>query len=116
MINTSLPELKNPCSNSVIKKFFRRAHPVQSRIMDKDTIDEIIFRTTTARNRLILELMARAGYDPRSAVKVWQKMAAQSNGKSGPAFMSTHPSHDSRIKDLNAYAAKVMPLYQQNKR
>ena len=61
MINTSLPELKNPCSNSVIKKFFRRAHPVQSRIMDKDTIDEIIFRTTTARNRLILELMARAG-------------------------------------------------------
>jgi integrase/recombinase XerD len=61
MINTSLPELKNPCSNSVIKKIFRRAHPIQSRILDKDTIDEIIFRTTTSRNRLMLELMARAG-------------------------------------------------------
>lgn len=60
-INTSLPELKNPCSNSVIKKIFRRAHPIQSRILDKDTIDEIIFRTTTLRNRLMLELMARAG-------------------------------------------------------
>jgi integrase/recombinase XerD len=61
IINTSLPELKNPCSNSVIKKIFRRAHPIQSRILDKDTIDEIIFRTTTSRNRLMLELMARAG-------------------------------------------------------
>jgi integrase/recombinase XerD len=60
-INTSLPDLKNPCCNSIIKKIFRRSHPVQARILDKDTIDEIIFRTTTARNRLMLELMARAG-------------------------------------------------------
>ncbi|NNK92944.1 MAG: site-specific integrase [Desulfobacterales bacterium] len=60
-INTSLPELKNPCNNSVINKIFRRAYPVQSRILDKDTIDEIIFRTTTLRNRLMLGLMACAG-------------------------------------------------------
>ncbi len=60
-INTSLPDLKNPCSNSVIKKIFRQPHPIQARIIDKDTIDEIIFRTTTARNRIMLELMARAG-------------------------------------------------------
>jgi integrase/recombinase XerD len=60
-INTSLPELKNPCHNSIIKKIFRRPYPVQTRIFDKDTIDEIIFRTTTVRNRIMLELMARAG-------------------------------------------------------
>jgi integrase/recombinase XerD len=60
-INTSFPELKNPCHNSIIKKIFRRPYPVQSRIFDKDTIDEIIFRTTTVRNRIMLELMARAG-------------------------------------------------------
>ncbi len=60
-INTSLPDLRNPCDNSVIKKIFRRPHPVQFRIVDKDTIDEVIFRTTTARNRIMLELMARAG-------------------------------------------------------
>ena len=60
-INTSLPDLKNPCSNSVIKKIFRQPHPIQAKILDKDTIDEIIFRTTMARNRIMLELMARAG-------------------------------------------------------
>jgi site-specific recombinase XerD len=65
-INTSLPDLKNPCCNSVIKKIFRRPHPIQARIQDKDMIDEIIFRTTTARNRIMLELMARAG---RESVK-----------------------------------------------
>ena len=60
-INTSLPDLKNPCCNSVIKKIFRMPHPIHARIIDKDTIDEIIFRTTTSRNRIMLELMARAG-------------------------------------------------------
>lgn len=60
-ISTLLPELKNPCNNSIIRKIFRRPHPVQSRIFDKDTIDEIIFRTASMRNRIMLELMARAG-------------------------------------------------------
>lgn len=60
-IGTSQPDLKNPCYNSVIKKIFRQPPPVQSRILDKDTVDEIIFRTMRVRNRLMLELMARAG-------------------------------------------------------
>jgi len=60
-INTSLPDLKNPCCNTVIKKIFRNPHPIQARILDKDTIDEIIFRTSIIRNRIMLELMARAG-------------------------------------------------------
>ncbi|MFT5701152.1 MAG: integrase/recombinase XerD [Desulforhopalus sp.] len=60
-IKTSLPDLKTPCSNSVIKKIFKKPHPIQAKILDKDKIDEIILRTTNARNRLMLELMARAG-------------------------------------------------------
>ena len=43
------------------QKIFSKPYPIQARILDKDTIDEIIFRTTTSRNRIMLELMARAG-------------------------------------------------------
>lgn len=60
-ISTSQPGLKNPCYNSVIKKIFRTPQPTQGRILEKDTVDEIIFRTMNARNRIMLELMARAG-------------------------------------------------------
>jgi integrase len=56
-----LPALTNPCSAAVIKKIFRRPPAIQWQIVDKETIDEIIFRTTNMRNRLMLELMARGG-------------------------------------------------------
>jgi len=56
-----LPALTNPCNTSVIKKIFKRPQPIQWQIVDKETIDEIIFRTMNSRNRLILELMARGG-------------------------------------------------------
>ncbi len=58
-----------------------------------------------------LELMARGGYDPNAAVNVWKKMAEAAKG-GPPEFMSTHPSHASRIKDLENNIPKVMPLYQ----
>jgi predicted Zn-dependent protease len=60
-------------------------------------------------DRIGLELMARAGYDPNSAVALWQKMAKL--GGSGPEFLSTHPSSGSRIQDLQASIPRVMPLY-----
>lgn len=66
----------------------------------------------TEADRVGVELMARAGYDPRAAIGVWQKMARASGGGGGPEFLSTHPSPDTRIKDLTNYAQKVMPLYQ----
>lgn len=62
-------------------------------------------------DRMGLELSARAGFDPRAAVTLWQKMAKASGGQSQPAFLSTHPSPDDRIEDLRALAEKVMPLY-----
>ena len=58
-----------------------------------------------------LELMARAGYDPNAAVNVWRKMSAQ-GGARPPEFMSTHPSHETRIADLAAKVPTVMPLYE----
>jgi integrase len=60
-INTGLPALPNPCNTAVIKKIFKRPHAIQWQIVDKETVDEIIFRTMNIRNRLILELMARGG-------------------------------------------------------
>ncbi len=55
------PELKNPCDNPLMKKIFRANIPSRCEILEKDTVDEIIFRTLKIRNRLILELMARGG-------------------------------------------------------
>ncbi len=57
-INNVLPALTNPRNTAVIKKIFKRPHAIQWQIVDKGTIDEIIFRTTNVRNRLMLELMA----------------------------------------------------------
>jgi predicted Zn-dependent protease len=58
-----------------------------------------------------LELMARAGYDPQAAISVWQKMTATRSGQP-PEFLSTHPSNESRIADLQAQLPRVAPLYQ----
>jgi predicted Zn-dependent protease len=59
-----------------------------------------------------LELMARAGYDPRAAVKLWNKMAAaQQSGQ--PKFLSTHPAPNDRIKAIEKNLPRVLPLYAQ---
>lgn len=57
-----------------------------------------------------MELAARAGYDPKSGVSLWQKMAAASKG-APPQFLSTHPSSDTRIHDIQSNLPKVLPLY-----
>jgi predicted Zn-dependent protease len=57
-----------------------------------------------------VELMARGGFDPTAAVNVWKKMSEAAKG-GPPEFMSTHLSHDTRIKDLEKTTPKVMPLY-----
>ncbi|MBL8460822.1 M48 family metallopeptidase [Zoogloea sp.] len=63
-------------------------------------------------DRIGVELAARGGYDPRAAITLWQKMAG-ANGGQPPQWLSTHPSNESRQKDLAQYAARVMPLYEQ---
>ncbi|MGB0979054.1 MAG: M48 family metallopeptidase [Croceimicrobium sp.] len=58
-----------------------------------------------------LVFMAMAGYDPREAPKFWERMAANSGGSQPPEFMSTHPSNQTRIKDLNANMGEAMKYY-----
>ncbi|GEA59472.1 M48 family metallopeptidase [Vibrio comitans] len=54
-----------------------------------------------------LELMAKAGFDPYQSVDLWKNMAKASGGNQPPELLSTHPSHDTRIKDLTTKAASV---------
>ena len=49
-----------------------------------------------------LTLMAVAGYDPKNAVVVWERMSAKSGGQSPPEFMSTHPSNETRIAKITS--------------
>ena len=67
----------------------------------------------TEADRMGVELAARAGYDPRAAVALWQKMAKLSSGGAPIKLLSTHPSHEDRIKDLTEFSQRVMPLYEQ---
>jgi predicted Zn-dependent protease len=57
-------------------------------------------------------LMAAAGYDPDEAPRFWMRMAEASKGGGGPGFLSTHPSHETRIHDLQRWAAEARPFYQ----
>jgi integrase/recombinase XerD len=58
--NSLDPDFQNPCNNPALRKLFRAGKTVQLKILEKDVVDEIIFRTLNLRNRLILELMARS--------------------------------------------------------
>jgi predicted Zn-dependent protease len=58
-----------------------------------------------------LDLMAKAGFDPRQSVELWRNMAA-AGGAQPPEFLSTHPSHDTRIQDLQERIPDAMSLYQ----
>ena len=61
-------------------------------------------------DRIGVELAARAGYDPQAAISLWEKMGRVAGGQP-PQWLSTHPSHQSRIADLRVYAQRVQPLY-----
>jgi len=56
--------------------------------------------------------MARAGFDPRAAVTLWDKMEKQGSGGT-PAFLSTHPAPDKRSQVLGQQAQQLLPVYQQ---
>ena len=68
----------------------------------------------TEADRVGLMIAARAGYDPRAAIRFWQKMG-QANPRSLPEFLSTHPSSDSRIEDLEMAMPEAMEIYLQNR-
>jgi predicted Zn-dependent protease len=63
-------------------------------------------------DRIGLELAARAGYDPRAGVTLWQKMTTANKGGRPPEFLSSHPADAARVQEIQSLLPTVMPLYQ----
>ncbi|WP_027075387.1 M48 family metallopeptidase [Maribacter antarcticus] len=61
----------------------------------------------TEADRIGLQIMAIAGYDPYQASELWKRMKANSGGEAPPEFMSTHPSNDTRINNLAVWAPEA---------
>jgi predicted Zn-dependent protease len=61
-----------------------------------------------------LYLMAKAGFDPRESIRLWENMG-KGNGEQAPEFFSTHPGYNTRIKRLNQNMNRAMQFYQQAK-
>ena len=63
-----------------------------------------------------LEIAARGGFKPEASVQLWKKMlGATGGGKGQPGFLSTHPSGNNRIQELEANLPKVAQLYEQGR-
>lgn len=65
----------------------------------------------TEADRMGLLYMARAGYDPHEAITFWQRMR-QAGGQQPPEFASTHPSHGTRVRELEEFLPTAMAEYQ----
>ena len=65
-------------------------------------------------DKLGLVFMALAGYNPREAPEFWKRMAQQAGGNAPPEFLSTHPSYDTRIENLNEWIPEAMKYYRNN--
>jgi len=64
-------------------------------------------------DRIGQDLMSKAGFDPRQSIALWQKMEQASRGQQPVEFMSTHPSHATRIQELEQRMPQAMALFQQ---
>ena len=62
-------------------------------------------------DKLGLIFMAKAGYNPEAAVAFWERMREMKGGQAPPEFMSTHPSDETRIRDLKALMPEAIKVY-----
>ena len=70
IINSIDPNIKNPCDTPILRKIFKDRKPPPWPIIEKELIDEIIFKTVNPRNRIMLELMARGGMRIGEVLKI----------------------------------------------
>jgi predicted Zn-dependent protease len=68
----------------------------------------------TEADEMGLIYMARAGYDPREAIAFWERMSS-TGGNQPPEFLSTHPSHGTRVGNLKAFMPRAMDEYEKAK-
>jgi predicted Zn-dependent protease len=66
-------------------------------------------------DHLGLIYMAKAGYDPRAAVRFWRKMQAEAGAGEPPEFLSTHPASDTRIADLERWMPEALSYYEETR-
>jgi predicted Zn-dependent protease len=62
-------------------------------------------------DKMGLYFMAMAGYDPHEAAEFWKRMKNMAGGGAPPEFMSTHPSNDTRISDIQSWMPEAMTYY-----
>lgn len=76
------------------------------------TVGMLAFSRTheTEADRLGMVFMIMAGYQPEEAINVWIRMSERSDGKAPPQFLSTHPSNETRIKNLRAYLPTAIEM------
>jgi predicted Zn-dependent protease len=65
-------------------------------------------------DHLGLIFMAMAGYDPHNAVQFWERMVKMKEGQAQPEFLSTHPSDESRIKNIKELIPEAMQYYKES--
>ena len=122
IINTFAPQLDNPCEAPMLKKMFKRAQIIQWKILEKEIVDEIVFRTLNSRNRIMLELMARAGMRISEVLNLTpndvdgRKLVLRNpkSGRSGemvyiPQKLSNRLQEYIQDKDINS-DAKIFPI------
>jgi predicted Zn-dependent protease len=61
-----------------------------------------------------LILMAKAGYDPSASVSFWERMEQAGGGKSPPEYLSTHPSHGTRVKQIEGWLPEAEGYYKKD--
>ena len=67
----------------------------------------------TEADRIGLILMAKAGYDPRVAIDLWERMEKKEGGKGAPPeFLSTHPGYETRVQQLRSFLPEALAFYQ----
>lgn len=65
----------------------------------------------TEADRLGLQLMARAGYNPEAAIPFWTRMAQQEQQSKKAEFLSTHPSNETRIRNIQEFMPEALMYY-----